>query len=397
MKSCRASARQRRENPVKSMISGAYHLETINQLANRIGRPVRLMEVCGTHTMTAFRSGLRSLLPPTVSLLSGPGCPVCVTPDDYVDSAIAIARQPDTVITTFGDLLRVPGAESSLERERARNADIRVVYSALDALALAGKYPDRKIVFLGVGFETTAPTVAWAIRQASRSGTANFSVLAAHRTMPPAMAALLSGGDLAIDGFMCPGHVSAIIGARPYEFICRDYSLPCVVAGFEADDMLAAITMLLKQIAEGRAKVENQYVRGVSAEGNPEALAIMAEVFEPCDAEWRGLGPIPASGLKIRDAFRAHDAQALFAPHPLHSTTDNDTSRRQNHCRCGDVLRGAITPTACALFGTVCTPDAPVGSCMVSSEGTCAAYYRYGKLGDKEEANAQPRETRDKR
>ena len=351
------------------------HLESIRRLAQQIGRPIRLMEVCGTHTMTAFRSGLRSLLPANVALLSGPGCPVCVTPDDYVDRAIAIARRSDAIITTFGDLLRVPGTESSLERERATGADIRVVYSALDALALAKKQPNRKVVFLGVGFETTAPTVAWSIRQAGRDGLGNFLVLSAHRTMPPAMAALLQGGEVAIDGFLCPGHVSAIIGLRPYEFICRDYSLPCVAAGFEADDMLAAIAMLLKQTAEHRAQVENQYVRGVSAEGNPEAQAIMAEVFEPCDAEWRGLGTIPSSGLSIRAEYRAHDAQAALAPQPCAKPA------KRSACLCGDVLRGAKLPTACALFRTTCTPETPVGACMVSSEGACAAYYKYGKVG----------------
>lgn len=349
------------------------HLESINHLAEQIGRSIRLMEVCGTHTMTAFRSGLRSLLPPNVALLSGPGCPVCVTPDDFVDRAVAIARRPDAIVATFGDLLRVPGTESSLERERARGADIRVVYSALDALALAKKQPDRKIVFLGVGFETTAPTVAWAIRKAEQDGLGNFLVLSAHRTMPPAMAALLQGGEVAIAGFLCPGHVSAIIGLRPYVFICRDYALPCVVAGFEADDMLAAIEMLLKQLAEGRAQVENQYVRGVSADGNPAARAIMAEVFEPCDAEWRGLGMIPSSGLGIREAYRAHDAQVVLMPQPCAKPA------KRPACLCGDVLRGAKLPTACTLFRTACTPETPVGACMVSSEGACAAYYRYAQ------------------
>jgi hydrogenase expression/formation protein HypD len=365
------------------------HLESIHHLAKQISRSVRLMEVCGTHTMTAFRSGLRSLLPPKVALLSGPGCPVCVTPDDFVDRAIAIARRPDVIITTFGDLLRVPGTESSLERERARGADIRVVYSALDALALAKKQPDRKIVFLGVGFETTAPTVAWAIRKAARDGLGNFLVLSAHRTMPPAMAALLRGGEVAIDGFLCPGHVSAIIGMRPYAFISRDFFLPCVVAGFEADDMLAAIEMLLKQVAEGRAQVENQYTRGVSAGGNPEAQAIMAEVFEPCDAEWRGLGMIPLSGLGIREAYRAHDAQAVLALQQVPTARLElayqpcAKSAKRSACLCGDVLRGAKLPTACTLFRTACTPETPVGACMVSSEGACAAYYRYGEADDR--------------
>lgn len=349
------------------------YLESIHCLAAQIVRPVRLMEVCGTHTMTAFRSGLRSLLPQNVVLLSGPGCPVCVTPDDFVDRAMAIARRADTVIATFGDLLRVPGTESSLERERAGGADIRVVYSVLDALALARKQPERKIVFLGVGFETTAPTVAWAIRQAARDGLHNFLVLSAHRTMPLAMAALLRGGEVMIDGFLCPGHVSAIIGVRPYEFICRDYALPCVVAGFEADDMLAAMAMLLKQMVEGRAQVENQYTRGVSGDGNLEAQSVMAEVFAPCDAEWRGLGVIPSSGLAIRAEYRAHDAQAVLAPGPCAKPT------KRTACICGDVLRGMKLPTACPLFRVACTPETPIGACMVSSEGACAAYYRYAK------------------
>lgn len=348
-------------------------LESICQLAKQIGRPVRLMEVCGTHTMTAFRSGLRSLLPLNVALLSGPGCPVCVTPDDFVDRSIAVARRPDAIITTFGDLLRVPGTESSLERERARGADIRVVYSALDSLALAKKQPDRKIVFLGVGFETTAPTVAWAIRQAKRDGLGNFLVLSAHRTMPPAMAALLRGGEVAIDGFLCPGHVSAIIGLQPYAFISRDYSLPCVVAGFEADDMLAAIAMLLKQVAEGRALVENQYTRGVNADGNLAAQSIIKEVFEPCDAEWRGLGMIPLSGLGIRAAYREHDVQTVLMLQPCSKPA------KRPACLCGDVLRGAKLPTACTLFRTACTPETPVGACMVSSEGACAAYYKFAQ------------------
>jgi hydrogenase expression/formation protein HypD len=347
----------------------ARQIEAVRELAGRVGRPVRIMEVCGTHTMSAFRSGLRSVLPPGLQLLSGPGCPVCVTPGEYVDHALALADRPDTVITTFGDLLRVPGSRSSLEVARARGASVRIVYSALDALALA-RQEGREVVFLGVGFETTAPGSAWAIREAAR-GVPNFSVLGAHKTMPEAMAALLRSGELRIDGFLCPGHVSVIIGSRPYEFIPREFGRPCVVTGFEPADMLEGITRLLRQVAEGRAEVEIQYTRSVSPEGNPRAQALLGEVFEPCDAEWRGLGRIPGSGLRIRDRFGAQDAARRFPGIQAAKASE------PRGCRCGDVLRGAATPAECPLFRTACTPATPVGACMVSSEGTCAAYYRY--------------------
>ncbi len=342
-------------------------------MADRLGRPARIMEVCGTHTMTAFRSGLHALLPAAIRLLSGPGCPVCVTPTAFIDRAIALARRTDVTLATFGDLLRVPGTESSLERERARGAQVKVVYSPMDALAEARARPERQVVFLGVGFETTAPAVAWTLKQAVAGNQSNFSVLCAHKTMPRAMAALLRGGDVKIDGFLCPGHVSAIIGSRPYAFICREHGIPCVVAGFEAGDMLAAIGMLLRQLVEKRAAVEIQYTRGVGPDGNPEARAILDEVFEPCDSDWRGLGVIAGSGLRLGDAFRAHDALRrwpdLVLPAPAEPAG----------CLCGDVLRGARTPAECPLFRTRCTPETPVGACMVSSEGTCAAYFRYAQ------------------
>lgn len=352
-------------------MSSAHHLETLRELAARLARPARIMEVCGTHTVAAFRSGLRSLLPDNVSLLSGPGCPVCVTPAAYLDRAIALARIERVAIATFGDLLRVPGTESSLERERARGARVKVVYSPLDALRDAAAHPEQQSVFLGVGFETTAPAVAWTIKQAAADRRLNFSVLCAHKTMPQAMAALLRGGDVKVDGFLCPGHVSAIIGSRPYEFICRDYGIPCVVAGFEPADMIQAIEMLLRQIVERRAAVDIQYTRGAGADGNLEALAIMDEVFEACDDDWRGLGIIPGSGLHLRPAFEAYDALQcwpnLSLPQPAAPAG----------CICGDVLRGARTPAECPLFRTRCTPEMPAGACMVSSEGACAAYFRY--------------------
>lgn len=328
------------------------------------------MEVCGTHTMSAFRAGLRSVLPTSVSLLSGPGCPVCVTPNAFVDRAIALARRPGTRVATFGDMIRVPGTESSLEQARAAGASVRVVYSALDALQDARANPGVEVVFLGVGFETTVPGTAWALREA-RQGVANFSVLGAHKTMPHAMAALLRGGDVKVDGFICPGHVSVIIGADAYQFICRDFRIPCVVAGFEGVDMLAGIAMLLRQLVESRAEVEIQYTRTVTREGNAKARAMIDEVFEESDEEWRGLGLIARSGLRIREAFAAHDAARRFRDISVPAPVE------PRGCACGDVLRGSKTPNECPLFRKRCTPDHPVGACMVSSEGTCAAYYRY--------------------
>lgn len=351
-------------------MTAAEQVRTIGELAARIGRPVKLMEVCGTHTMAAFRSGLRSLLPAGVTLLSGPGCPVCVTSTGYVDRAVAIAAQPDTVVATFGDMIRVPGTESSLERARAGGAHVRVVYSALDALEEARANPGRRVVFLGVGFETTVPGTAWAIREAAR-GVPNFQVLCAHKTMPRAMAALLRGGDVKVDAFLCPGHVSVVIGSRAYEFICRDHGIPCVVTGFEGADLLAGIGMCLRQIAERRAEVEIQYARAVDRDGNPKALSAIRDVFEESDDEWRGLGSIPGSGLTIRGRLAKQDAMFSFGRLPVPRPKDPPG------CRCGDVLRGAVAPTECPLFRTRCTPDHPVGACMVSSEGSCAAYYSY--------------------
>ena len=350
----------------------AGYLQNIARLAAELNRPVKLMEVCGTHTMAAFRSGLRTLLPPSVKLLSGPGCPVCVTPDSFIDRAIAITEQPDTVAATFGDMLRVPGTETSLERARAAGARVQVVYSPLDALQLAADNPDSQVVFLGVGFETTAPGVAWTIKHAAAQELHNYTVLCAHKTMPRAMAGLLAGGEVRIDGFMCPGHVSVIIGAQAYGAICSDYHIPCVVAGFEPADMAAAIEMLLRQRIESRAEVEIQYARSVTDTGNAAALEVIREVFEATDTEWRGLGSIPGSGLSIRPEYAKFDAETRFGPLKLPSPRAASCG-----CICGDVLRGLRTPFDCPLFRTHCTPAAPVGACMVSSEGTCAAYFRY--------------------
>jgi hydrogenase expression/formation protein HypD len=349
-------------------------MNRLRELAKRVGRAVTLMEVCGTHTMAAFRSGLRQVLPPNVRLISGPGCPVCVTDTAYLDAAIALARRPGVMVTTFGDLVRVPGSESSLEQERATGADVRVVYSPTDAVNLAKSNPDKRVVFLGVGFETTAPTVAASIAHAARDGVANYFVLCAHKTMPQAMEALLHDQEVKVDGFICPGHVSVITGAQLYRPICARYRVPCVVAGFEPGDMLQAVALLLEQLADGRAEVEVQYRRSVTETGNAAAQRLLAEVFEPSDAGWRGIGNIPGSGLAIRAAYERFDAvKALgvtFAPAKAHPG-----------CRCGDVLRGVITPPDCKLFAKACTPTNPFGPCMVSSEGTCAAWYKYQAKG----------------
>ncbi len=333
-------------------------------------RPIRLMEVCGTHTVSIFRSGIRSVLPETITLLSGPGCPVCVTDQAEIDAFIGIAQQKDVIVATFGDLMRVPGTESSLQRERAEGRDIRVVYSTVDALAIAARHPDREVVFLGVGFETTAPTVAAAIVSAAQAGVRNFSVLSAHKTVPRALEALMALEGVRIDGFILPGHVSVIIGLDAYRGFFERYRIPCTVAGFEPADILHAIASMVEQLEAGSPRLENAYPRAVSAEGNRKAQALLAQVFEPADACWRGIGTIPLSGLRIRPAYAAFDAGRRFAlelPEP----------RIPRGCACGEILTGKRTPPECALYKKVCTPEDPVGPCMVSSEGTCAAYYRY--------------------
>ncbi len=334
------------------------------------GLRATFMEVCGTHTMAIARYGIRQLLPEGIRLVSGPGCPVCVTPNGYLDRAIALARLPEITVATFGDMLRVPGSESSLEREKAQGHDVRVVYSPRDAVAIALNEPDRQVVFLGVGFETTAPTVAAAILEAQRTGVRNFCVLCAHKTMPQAMRALVANGRVGLDGFICPGHVSAIIGAEPYRFLAAEFGKACVITGFEPVDILQGLLMLVRQVRSGKPAVEIQYSRVVRPEGNPKAQAILAEVFEPCDAEWRGLGWIPGSGLRIRDEYVDFDAARRF---PL----EIPPPKEPQGCRCGEVLQGLVEPDECPLFGGGCTPERPVGACMVSSEGRCAAYYRY--------------------
>jgi hydrogenase expression/formation protein HypD len=334
-------------------------------------RRIALMEVCGTHTMAIGQHGLRALLPPQIRLISGPGCPVCVTPVDYVDHAVALARRPDTLLATFGDMVRVPGSSSSLQHEQARGGNVRVVYSPLDAVALAEKHPGHSVVFLAVGFETTAPTIAGAIVTARRKGLTNFFVLCAHKTIPGPLAVLAGDPDLQIDGYLCPAHVSAIIGADAYRPLVERYRIPCVVTGFEPLDILQGVLMLVRQVVAGRAEVEIQYRRVVRTAGNPKAQALLAEVFEPCAAHWRGIGEIPGSGLRLRPGYADFDAAR-------HLPVTVEPPREPAGCRCAEILKGQIRPQDCPLFGSVCTPETPVGACMVSSEGTCAAEYKYG-------------------
>ncbi|MCP3178274.1 hydrogenase formation protein HypD [Desulfuromonas sp. KJ2020] len=332
---------------------------------------ITLMEVCGTHTMSIYQHGIRDLLPPALRLVSGPGCPVCVTPVSTLDHAIALAQQKDILIATFGDMVRVPGSASSLLREQALGAHIQIVYSPLDALTLARRNPQKHIVFLGIGFETTAPTVAATLIKAQDERMDNFSVLCAHKTMPAAMAALTAEANLTVDGYLCPAHVSTIIGAEAYRFLAEERRIPCVITGFEPLDILQGIDMALTQILEDRPQVDIQYQRFVTPAGNRQAQALLARVFEPCDAEWRGLGTIASSGLRLREEFASFDAGKIWpvAIPPLQESLD---------CRCGDILKGLIQPGDCPLFARTCTPENPVGACMVSSEGTCAAAYRFG-------------------
>lgn len=335
-----------------------------------IDRPVRLMEVCGTHTVAIFRHGIRNLLPRNISLLSGPGCPVCVTAIRDVDTAIAISRHEEVILTTFGDMMRVPGDKKSLFDARAEGADIRILYSPLDALKLAEDNPRKKIVFFATGFETTSPLVAGTVLEAERRGIPNFFIYSVHKTVPPALKALLDSGDVKVDGFILPGHVSTIIGSRPYDFLAADYGKPSVVTGFDGPDILTGILMILGQIAAGSAAVEIQYSRVVKPEGNPRAVSVLNDLFEPEDAEWRGLGVLPGSGLKLREKYRHREIRNVL-------TLEVPAGREPAACSCGEILKGIKMPHECSLFGKACTPEKPVGACMVSSEGSCAAYYKY--------------------
>jgi len=343
-------------------------IEEIHRLANE---PLRLMEVCGTHTVSIARYGLRQALPETIELISGPGCPVCVTSNADLNRAIHMARIPGAAVATFGDMVRVPGSDSSLALERAVGRDVRVVYSPLDGLKMAEENPKINIIFLGVGFETTAPAVAATALEARSRGIKNFFVFSAHKTVPKALRALLKLGEIKLDGFLLPGHVSAIIGSHPYEFLAKQYGLACVISGFEPLDILQSVLMLTRQFKNREPRVEIQYKRGVKPDGNPRALEVMDRVFQPADAEWRGLGWIEGTGLALREDLPDLDASRVFDI-PLPS------AKEAKGCRCGDVLRGLIRPAGCALFAKVCTPQNPVGPCMVSFEGSCAAAFKYG-------------------
>lgn len=329
-----------------------------------------LMEVCGTHTVAIARNGLRTMMPEGIRLASGPGCPVCVTSNKDIDTVIALSRVPGVTIATFGDMTRVPGSTSSLLKEQAQGRSINIVYSPLDALTLAKENPDEQIVFVGVGFETTTPLVAMAIKRAKAMGLKNFSVFVAHKNMPGALETIVADPALKIDALILPGHVSTIIGVKPYEFLAQKYGIPGVITGFEPVDVLQGIAMIMRQLHEGRAEIEIAYSRGVMKEGNPVALAAIEEVFETVDATWRGLVVIPGSGYAIRDEYKEFDAFARFSP-------EVEPTQEPKGCRCGDVLRGIMAPNECPLFRKVCTPENPIGPCMVSSEGSCAAYFRY--------------------
>jgi hydrogenase expression/formation protein HypD len=345
-------------------------IELIKNIYTRIGRPVNIMEVCGTHTVAIFRHGIRGVLPEGLRLLSGPGCPVCVTAIRDIDKAVALAKRDDLILATFGDMMRVPGGTISLAEAKAGGADVRIVYSPLDCLAMA-RETDKKVVFFSAGFETTAPSVAATIYEAERLGIENFAVFSVHKLVPPALEVLLQSDDVRIDGFLMPGHVSTIIGSSAYDAIAEKYSMPCVVTGFGAEDIMAGVAMLLKQIADGEARVEVQYKAAVKQDGNRKALEFIHEYFEPCDSYWRGIGLLPGSGLKLKEEWNHRDAERLFI------IDVPDDAQEPKGCQCGLVLRGVKIPPECPLFGKACTPERPVGACMVSTEGSCAAYYKY--------------------
>ncbi|MEK4031942.1 hydrogenase formation protein HypD [Methylocystis sp. IM3] len=352
-------------------------VKEIERLVAVIGpddRPIRIMEVCGGHTHSIFRYGLEGMLPKSIELVHGPGCPVCVLPMGRVDDCVSIAQGEGVIFTTFGDAMRVPGSTKSLLQAKADGADVRMVYSPLDALTIARKDPDRQVVFFGLGFETTMPSTALTILQAEREGVENFSVFCNHITIVPTIKAILDSPDLRIDGFLGPGHVSMVIGTAPYAFISSFYKKPMVVAGFEPLDILQSIWMLLKQIAEGRCEIENQYGRIVPDQGNDAALNAVNRVYELREFfEWRGLGSIDHSGVRLREAYARFDAERKFA-------LPNVRIADPKSCQCGEVLKGVIKPWQCKVFGSACAPETPLGALMVSSEGACAAYYQYAGL-----------------
>jgi len=351
-----------------------YITALLKQIHNLATVPISIMEVCGTHTMSIFKHGIRSLLPDALKLMSGPGCPVCVTPQSDIERFILAARQKNVIVASFGDLFRVPGNHSSLLKERSQGCDVRVVYSPMDALTLAAETPDRTVIFLAVGFETTAPAVAATIITAQSQNIHNFCILSAHRCVVPALEKLINSPQTAINGFILPGHVSTIIGEIAYDHIPKKYGVGGVIAGFDAGDILYAIYLLITQIMQQNPSIENAYPRAVHAMGNTRAKTLMNEVFSIADAQWRGIGNIPNSGMILNDQYAAFDANNRF-------DLLIDNSSEPKGCQCGKILMGLISPSECQLFGTICTPETPVGPCMVSSEGTCAAYYRYDDMG----------------
>lgn len=356
------------------MRSAAFDALTKRIHEMNIGK-VRLMEVCGTHTMAIAKSGLKQLLPENVHLISGPGCPVCVTPASVMDEVLKLSENKDVIIASYGDMIRVPGSVpgDNLIRRRAQGARVEVVYSPMDALQLARENPDKQVVFLGVGFETTAPGTAATICTAAEEGIKNFSVLSMLKRVEPALRALMADEEFNVQGFLCPGHVGTIIGEQGFAFLPREYRMPAVISGFEPEDILASVYRLLKQIENNNPLLENTYGRAVSKEGNLLAMQMIQRCFESCNDSWRGLGMIPESGLKIRSEFKDYDAKLRFGI--SFPETEGKTA-----CRCGDVIRGKLAPSGCPLFGKACVPEDPVGPCMVSSEGACAAAYKYGEV-----------------
>lgn len=355
-------------------------LTAIREAAAQLDRPLNLMEVCGTHTVAIAQGGLRELLPPNIRLLSGPGCPVCVTDGRDIDALIELAKMDSVVLATFGDLMRVPGTAGSLQQAKAEGAEVRPVYSTLDALDLAESEPRRQVVFAGIGFETTAPTVAVSIEQAAARGLKNYSVWSLHKTVPPALRALLEDPEVRIDGFINPGHVCTILGPEPFEFVARDYGRPCVIAGFEVNDILEAVWMIIEQHRRQDWRVEIQYRRAVRPGGNPAAREYIERFFNPADTCWRGLGVIPGSGLEIAPSFREWNARERFAVSPRAGA---GPAAGRAPCLCGAILKGLKSPHDCPSFGKECTPLQPVGPCMVSLEGACSAYYRFQPAGAK--------------
>lgn len=348
-------------------------LRAIEQLCQQLEKPIKIMEVCGGHTHSIFKYGIEDVLPQAIELIHGPGCPVCVMPKGRLDDAISISQNPNVIFTTFGDAMRVPGSTTSLLQAKAQGADIRMVYSPLDSLQIAKDNPDQEVVFFALGFETTAPSTALTILQAESEKIHNFSMFCNHVLVIPALEALLDNPDLQLDGFIGPGHVSMVIGTEPYQFISQQYQKPIVISGFEPLDIIQSVWMLLQQIIEKRCEVENQYNRLVEEAGNSVAIAAMDQVFEVRESfEWRGLDEIPNSAFKMRPEYAEFDAEVKF-------TVPNLKVADHKACQCGEILKGVLKPWQCKVFGTACTPETPIGTCMVSSEGACSAYYKYGR------------------